>query len=548
VVGPSKTAGAKPGGLKSAGGKPVRARAAPAESRAPAFRPVICIDVDEARVNAEAAEALRHLPGLYQRMQQLVRVVADRRPTRRGVARPSLPWISELPTSLVRETLAKAAQWVVTVKSGADVPAHPPDWAVAAVRDRGDWPVPYLEGVVDHPVLRSDGTVAAKPGYDAATGLLLKFRAPFVIPDRPSRQDAAAACEELLETVSDFPFAAPCHKSAWLAALLTPLARFTFDGPSPLFLADANRRGSGKGLLMDCVANIVAGESFTVATYTDDEDELRRRITAWVREGDRLILFDNLTGRFGNGTLNAALTAESWTDRLLRTNSSVRGPMLMSWYGTGNNVICDEDTARRVCAIRLESPFERPEEREGFRHPRLKLWIRSNRPRLLGAALTALRAFFVAGRPDQGLANWGSYEEWSSVVRGAVVWCGFPDPAEGRQVLGRRTDTVAESMGQLLAAWEEMDPRRQGRTVAEVVRLLYADVPPDALPAWHAALKDAAEGLCETERVTPRVLAARLRRFERSVVAGRFIGQVGHKVGNAVRWAAFPASAFAEGG
>jgi hypothetical protein len=513
--------------------------------RTSAFRPAIEVTTEEAEVNAQAAAALANVPGLYRRMQQLVRVVADKRPTRRGVSRPSLPWISVLPTSLVREALAKAARWVVTTKNG-EVPVHPPDWCVAAVRDRGHWPVPCLEGVVDSPVLRADGTVASKPGYDAATGLLLKFAAPFVIPDRPSRQDAVSACQELLEVVADFPFAAACHRSAWLAGLLTPLARFTYDGPAPLFLCDANKRGSGKGLLLNTISLTVTGEDFTVATYTDCEDELRRRITALVREGDRLVLFDNLTGKFGNATLNAALTAESWTDRLLRTNSSVRGPMLMTWYATGNNVALDEDTARRVCPIRLESPLERPELREGFTHKVLKAWVRKNRPRLLGAALTVLRAYFVAGRPDQDLPAWGSFEGWTSVVRNAVAWCGLPDPGETRQLLGRRADSATESMAQLLAAWEQMDPGHRGKTAARVVRLLYEEVP-DPLPDWHEPLKAAAEALCRQERVTPHVLAARLQSYERSVIAERYIDQAG-KLKNAVLWAAFPASAFGEPG
>ena len=60
---------------------------------------------------------------------------------------------------------------------------------------------------------------------------------------------------------------------AWL---LTPLARFAFTGPAPLFLVDANIRAAGKGLLLHVIAKIVTGEPFTIATYTHDEDELRK--------------------------------------------------------------------------------------------------------------------------------------------------------------------------------------------------------------------------------------------------------------------------------
>jgi hypothetical protein len=87
--------------------------------------------------------------------------------------------------------------------------------------------------------------------------------------------------------------------------LLTPLARFAFAGPAPLFLVDANVRGAGKGLLVDTIATIVTGQRATVAAYTADEDELRKRITSLVLAGDRLILLDNLEGRFGCAVLDS---------------------------------------------------------------------------------------------------------------------------------------------------------------------------------------------------------------------------------------------------
>src|SRR5207237_390767 len=159
---------------------------------------------------------------------------------------------------------------------------HPPGWCVSAVHSRGEWPgIPHLEAVVDYPVLKRDGTVLCKPGYDAETGLYLEPPRKLPnIPDRPTKTDAIAARDRLVGVVADFPFAADVHKAAFLAALLSPLARFTFEGPAPLFLVDANVRGAGKGLLLDCISRIVTGERFTVATYTADGDELRKRITS----------------------------------------------------------------------------------------------------------------------------------------------------------------------------------------------------------------------------------------------------------------------------
>src|SRR5262249_28682975 len=146
---------------------------------------------------------------------------------------------------------------------------------------------------------------------------------------------AVAARDRLLEVIRDFPLARSIYRAAWVAALLTPLSRFAFAGPTPLFLVDANVRGAGKGLLVDTIATIITGQRATVAAYTADEDELRNRIPSLVLSGDRLILLDNLEGRFGCAVLDAALTATSWKDRLLGASRIVEAPMIATWYATG---------------------------------------------------------------------------------------------------------------------------------------------------------------------------------------------------------------------
>jgi hypothetical protein len=44
----------------------------------------------------------------------------------------------------------------------------------------------------------------------------------------------------------DSPFKTEALRAAWLAGVLTPIARFAFRVPAPLFLMDANVRGAGK--------------------------------------------------------------------------------------------------------------------------------------------------------------------------------------------------------------------------------------------------------------------------------------------------------------
>jgi hypothetical protein len=520
---------------------------APAPSRNGAGRldrPCITITTEEHEVNAEAVAALAADPSLYQRGGLLVRIVRDVSPAAKGIRRPFAQRIEPLPPPLLRERLAANAQWISLreTKDGAvECAARPPAWCVAAVHARADWPdIRHLEAVVDYPVLRPDGTILSQAGYDPETGLLLESASTITtIPNRPTRSQAVAARDVLLEVVSDFPFERPVHRAAWLAGLLTPLARFAFQGPAPLFLVDANVRAAGKGLLLDCITKIVTGERFTIATYTCDEDELRKRITSLALAGDRLVLFDNLEGRFGNAVLDAALTATSWKDRLLGVNRMAEAPLYMTWYATGNNVAIAADTARRVCHVRLESPEERPEERQGFRHPNLLAWVGGNRARLLAAALTILRGYCAAGCPDQNLPAWGSFEGWSALVRSAVVWVGLPDPGETRLLLQEQADLAAESMAVILSCWEQLDPDRRGLTAAEVVQLCKS--PPENAPECHADLRDALEALLG--KPDARGLGTRLRSYRRRTFQGRYIDQAGTH-GRAARWAVYPATEF----
>jgi hypothetical protein len=506
-------------------------------------RPAIVIRTDEHLVNDEAVAALAGNHGIFQRGGLLVRIVRDTSPAAKGVRRSFAPRIAVLPSPSLREGLAEHARWL---KGGIKKrPAHPPAWSVAAVAARGNWPgVRHLEAVVEYPVLRPDGTVLARRGYDKKTGLWLEPAGKLpTIPRNPSKDDAIAARDLLLEVVADFPFLSAPHQAAWLAALLTPLARFAFAGPAPLFLLDSNVRGAGKGLSLDCISMILTGQRFTVAAYTKDENELRKRITSLALAGDRLVLFDNLDGTLGSAVLDAALTATTWKDRILGVNRMAEAPLYMTWYATGNNVAIAADTARRVCHIRLESPEEKPELRKDFRHPDLLAWVRENRGRLLAAALTILRAYCAAGRPDLGLPAWGSFEGWSKLVRAAVVWVGLPDPGETRLLLQEEADVAAEDMAVLLSCWEQLDPERKGLTAAQVINLLYEKLPASP-PEYHTDMRAAMEGLLG--KPDARGLGTKLRSYRHRVFQGRFFERAGTKQ-RAVRWAVYPAKDFSRG-
>jgi hypothetical protein len=195
-------------------------------------RPRIIVSTEEHEVNDQALAAIADDQVIYQRDGMLVHVVRDASAAaetdlKKVRRETNAPRIAPLPAPILRERLTARARWVKVLKTkGKVVPEHPPAWTVSALHARGNWRgVRWLAGLVEAPVLRSDGSVLETPGYDPASGLLFEPSArSSPCPCTPRRADAFKAAELLLDVVGDFPFAASMHRSAWLAALLTPLA------------------------------------------------------------------------------------------------------------------------------------------------------------------------------------------------------------------------------------------------------------------------------------------------------------------------------------
>lgn len=494
-----------------------------------AGRPEIIIDHDEYVVVRKSIEALRNEADIYQRGGVLVHTLRD------DDGRLA---IRTLPQACLRERLTRAARFMRHARDGDLVPAHPTTWLVGAVDAHGEYHgIRRLAGISDLPVVRPDGSVWMTPGYDATTGVLYE---PPCGADSPTiGGDANTALDTLLEVICDFPFEAREHQSAWLAALLTPLARFAFRGPAPLFLVDANVRGAGKSLLVQIISMIVTGREAPVSSYSRDAEEMRKKITTIVLFGERLAVLDNISGSLGDDVLDRALTCSRWTDRLLGRNDRIDLPMTTTWYATGNNVRIAADTMRRTIHIRLDCLCERPEERTGFRHDNLMSWVAENRIRLASAALTILAA--QAGRQQPSLAPYGGYEGWSSVVRAAVVGAGMPDPCHTRSGLESADDAV-ESLAQLLDAWSRYDSDGRGLVVADLLVDLYPPRPDDGPARFDMRVAlETLTGTTATRPPTARQVGYVLRRYRRRVVGRRFLDCEPTKSGALwmLKWASF---------
>ena len=486
---------------------------------------MIVIGVDEERVNDEAIAALATHPAVYERGNALVHVVREAAKGAGILREVGAPRIGILKVPTIREMLAARARWM-QYEGKKLCSAHPPGWSVAAVSARGSWPgVRNLEAVVESPVLRPDGSVLDTPGYDAATGLFFIPNGQYPpVPSQPTKTDVARAIEMLLDVVVDFPFASLCHRSAWVSGVITPLARYAYAGPTPFTIVDANTRGTGKTLLTDSFGLIASGRPMARMAHVEDDDEMRKRITAIAIAGDPMILIDNVAGVLGGPSLDAALTATSWKDRILGESRTIEVPFYSIWYATGNNIVLGPDTVRRALHVRLEAKEENPEERQAFKHHDLLGWIRVNRPALVVAALTLLRAYFVAGAPDQGLKAWGSFEGWSRCVRHCLVWAGLADPGETRAELAEGVDQERRLIALMIEGLDALDPSLQGGHTAS--QIIAAGQRPGTGGAGlqNEALGEALASMTDRSgKPNPQSVGVRLRHLRRRVVGGKML-------------------------
>lgn len=445
---------------------------------APRDRPTIIVRNELGPVVAEAQQALVQYAGnLFVRSGLLVSVAKDSAKDVPGLVRPPhAPVIVPVSQDRLRALLDESARWI-TVREDKkthktyETDALPPAWVAASLHTQGSWPFRPLEGISENPILRVDGSIVTQPGYDDNTATWYDpghVAFPHV-PEKPSRKDALASLAIVEDLITDFPFATEdIDKAVVISAIFTLVAREAIPGPCPMFVFRSPTPGSGKGLLSDVVSLISTGRVAARLVSPKDDEEARKRILSIALEGTRLILLDNVDGALGSAALANALTADTFSDRLLGTQRMAIAPMRAVWIANGNNVTFQGDLGRRVLPCDLDPKMEHPEERTNFAHPDLRTFVSNHRPEIVSAILTCLSAYFSAGKPHHGLPPMGSFESWDALIRGCVIWLGLKDPLLSQTRIREEGDSDLSDLRNLLSAWFAY---RQNRaiTVAELI-------------------------------------------------------------------------------
>jgi hypothetical protein len=211
-----------------------------------------------------------------------------------------------------------------------------------------------------------------------------------------------------------FPFERRTDEAVALALALTALVRRSLPS-APLGGITAPVMASGKTLLGDAISILATGVSAPAMKYADTDEEATKTMLAVLAEGDQVVLIDNVERPLEGDTLCAVLTSEAYRQRVLGRTEMMSVPTTTLFLATGNQLVIAGDLRTRALLCRLDPKTEHPEQRQF--DVELREWITIERPKLVAAGLTILRAFIATDQRPPSNARPGAA---SSAGR---TWC-----------------------------------------------------------------------------------------------------------------------------
>ena len=294
--------------------------------------------------------------------------------------------------------------------------------------------------------------------------------------------------------MSQFEWGNESQQCGWLAYLLTLIARPGVEGNVPAFVFSASTPGAGKSLLTN-VANIIAygrkASGYVAPMHPNDAGaEWKKALFAFALTGSPSLVVSNYpSGKpVGCPEVDCVITESKVIDRLMRTHETREAAWVATMAFTGNNLGCTADFSFRSIWAYMEPSVENPRERSGFNIPDLEGYARNHRAELLGKALTILRWHAAEGSPSAGGKHFGSFEQWASTVRDAIMHLTGQDVTQN----GKDADIVDHESAELATLLSGLNDYFVWRkTTGKEPRFTAAEL--------HADLNDPANGSAWSE-------------------------------------------------
>jgi hypothetical protein len=189
---------------------------------------------------------------------------------------------------------------------------------------------------------------------------------------------------------------------------------------------------------------LLCSNELNLIPQSKEEEELRKKILSTLLDDRDHAVFDNVTGHFKSSAMEALLTSERYSDRILGASKMPSFLARIMILISGNNFRPSGDLWRRIITVRIDAKDENPERRSFKLEP--KQFICDHRQGLVAAALTLLRGYHADGAPRYTTDRIGSFEVWDDMVRQPVIW------------LGKQGIALLEDPAVAMSKAKELDP------------------------------------------------------------------------------------------
>jgi hypothetical protein len=300
---------------------------------------------------------------------------------------------------------------------------HLPTTFVRHYRQREDGALPILSAVATLPIVLSDGTIlGGMRGLDRRRGIVFRVPAELLAmlptcaectPDSVRLALQFLMDEWLVDVATDFT-----GKCILIAAALTLIERSILP-ERPVYFITAGRRGGGKTTTLMMLTIAVTGTRPAAAAWSDNTEERRKALLAYLLAGIPCIVWDNIErgARITCPHIERACTTAFYADRVLGVSETATAAASAIHLFTGNNIGPTGDLASRSLSVTLEVDRPDPENRT-FVHSDPVAWSEAQRAKILTALYTIL-----LGNPVlvmTGIAPRTRFKEWWRLVGSAV--------------------------------------------------------------------------------------------------------------------------------
>lgn len=367
-----------------------------------------------------------------------------------------------------------------------------------------EWPP--IVGFTRVPVFGRDGSLRTEKGYDAELQMWVEPDDDYTCPEGITPEDVEWAKNVLLgNALVDFPFSdkfdgaddTPIYTDArdktfdkehpipnWdrgrssrancLAMILQPFVRAMIVGPTPAYHIDKSAAGTGAGYLADVLHTIFEGKRCVATPYSDHNEEVKKTITAGLRDGSNIMFFDNINRKVDSGPLASALTSGVWRDRILGQTEVTAIPINSLWILAGNNLEFSHELMRRMVPVRMDANVDNPAVSRGkdmFKHFPLQKWLEEERYNLVMAVYVLVRNWIEQGMPG-GKVTFNSFDGWASVMGGILGSAGIEGLMENRADYLNERDEDAATYDQLMQKMWDVFGEEAVFTAAQVYAAL----------------------------------------------------------------------------